>query len=197
MIPISITDDWNVISRTIIPFIHQDDVVPGSSQGGVGDIVQSFFFSPKKPGPWGLIWGLGPVVLLPTSTDSFLGNEKFGMGPTGVVLRQDSGFTYGLLFNHLVSIGGTRRTSDVNATFVQPFLSYTTKTYTTLGINTESTYDWENSKWTVPLNATASQLLKIEGQPIQLSLGPKWYAEGPTGAPDWGLRFVVTFLFPK
>ena len=197
VIPIPLGERWNLISRTIVPIVHQDDVVPDSTQGGLGDVVQSFFLSPSDPGPWGLIWGVGPVLLLPTSTEDFLGAQKFGMGPTGVVLRQDSGWTYGLLFNHLVSIGGTRRTSDVNATFLQPFLSYTTKTYTTFGVNTESTYDWENSKWTVPLNASVTQLVKIAGQPVSFQLGPKWYAEGPTLAPDWGLRFAVTFLFPR
>ena len=196
VIPFSLTENWNVISRTIMPFIHQEDVVPGTTQGGLGDIVQSLFLSPKKPGPGGLIWGVGPVLLLPTSTDRFLGAEKFGMGPTAVLLRQSNGWTYGLLCNHIVSIGGTRSTSDVNATFLQPFLSYTTSTKTTVAVNTESTYDWENSKWTVPLNANVSQLLKIGGQPISFTLGPKWYPEGPTGAPDWGIRFAVTLLFP-
>src|SRR5206468_12349330 len=28
-------------------------------------------------------------------------------------------------------------------TFMQPFLTYTTKTFTTFGFNTETTYDWE------------------------------------------------------
>ena len=82
-------------------------------------------------------------------------------------------------------------------TFLQPFLSYTTKTYTTFGVNTESTYDWENSQWTVPINAQASQLLKLGSQPVQFTLGARYYAETPEGGPDWGLRFVVTFLFPK
>ena len=115
VIPISISDDWNLISRTIVPFIAQHDLVPGTSQGGIGDIAQSLFFSPKEPGPGGIIWGVGPVALLPTSTDEFLGAEKFGLGPTAVALKQDFGWTYGILANHLVSIGGTRRTSDVNA----------------------------------------------------------------------------------
>jgi len=197
VIPIRLTENWNVISRTIVPVIQQDDVVPGTTQGGMGDVVQSFFFSPSTPGPAGLIWGVGPVLLLPTSTEDFLGAQKFGMGPTGVVLRQHSGWTYGLLFNHLVSIGGTRSTSDVNSTFLQPFLSYTTKTHTTFGMQTESTYDWENSKWTVPLNPYVSQLVKLGGQPVSFLLGPKWYAEGPTAAPDWGIRFAVTLLIPQ
>jgi hypothetical protein len=197
VIPIALSPDWTLISRTIIPVIHQDDVVPGSSQTGVGDILQSLFFAPTARGPGGVIWGAGPAFLLPTSTENFLGAEKFGIGPTAVMLRQENGWTYGLLANHLVSTGGTHRTADVNATFLQPFLSYTTKTYTTFGVSTESTYDWENSQWTVPLIANVSQLLKLGGQPIQFSLGPKLYVEGPTTAPDWGIRFAVTLLFPQ
>ena len=196
VIPISITENWNLISRTIVPVIQQNDVVPDSSQGGLGDILQSVFFSPKAPGPGGIIWGLGPAFLLPTSTADFLGGQKFAIGPTAVVLRQHSGWTYGILLNHLVSTGGTRSTEDVNATFLQPFLSFTTKTRTTFALNTESTYDWESSKWTVPLNLTVKQLLRLGGAPMQFELGPKLYVEGPTSAPDWGIRFTYTLLFP-
>ncbi len=140
---------------------------------------------------------MGPAFLLPTSTEDFLGAQKFAIGPTAVALRQHSGWTYGMLANHLVSTGGTHATSDVNSTFLQPFISFTTKTYTTFALNTESTYDWEGAQWTVPLNATVAQLLKIGGQPMQFQLGPKLYVEGPTGAPDWGVRFAYILLFPK
>ena len=197
VIPIPLSDDWNVISRTIVPIIHQDDVVPGTAQSGMGDVLESLFLSPSRAGPAHLIWGIGPAILLPTSTDEFLGAEKLAIGPTAVVLRQEAGWTYGLLANHLVSIAGTRHRADVNATFIQPFLSYTTKTYTTVGCTTESTYNWENGKWTVPLNLSVSQLLKIGEQPIQLALGPRFYAEGPKGTADWGIRFVTTMLFPR
>ena len=64
-------------------------------------------------------------------------------------------------------------------------------------MNTESTYDWSNSQWTVPINATVSQLVKIAGKPVQFQLGARYYAEKPGDGPDWGLRFAVTFLFPK
>jgi hypothetical protein len=197
VIPISISENWNLISRTIVPVIEQDDVVPHSSQGGMGDVLQSAFVSPKAPGSGGIIWGLGPAFLLPTTTTMFLGAEKFGIGPTAVALKQTSGWTFGLLANHLVSIGGTRSTSDINSTFLQPFVSYTTKSYTTFALNTESTYDWENSKWTVPMNVSVAQLLKLGGQPMQFQIGPKLYIEGPTGAPDWGIRFAYTLLFPQ
>lgn len=154
-------------------------------------------FRRKPPVPGGIIWGAGPAFNLPTSTEDFLGAQKFAIGPTAVALKQTSGWTFGMLANHLVSTGGTRSTSDVNSTFLQPFVSFTTKTYTTIGINTESTYDWENAKWTVPLNPFVAQLVKIGGQPMQFQIGPKLYVEGPTSAPDWGIRFAYTLLFPK
>lgn len=120
-----------------------------------------------------------------------------GAGPTAVFLRQDNGWTYGLLTNHVWSFAGNDRRGDVSATFLQPFISYTTKTYTTFGVNTESTYDWEHHDWTMPINVTVSQMLKLGGRPIQLKVGPRVYADRPDSGPDWGLRFTVTFLFPK
>lgn len=162
---------------------------------GLGDVTQSFFFSPKKPVN-GWILGAGPVFLWPTATDSVLGSGKWGAGPTVVALQQEHGFTYGALANHIWSYGGWGDT-NVCATFLQPFLSYTTKTYTTFGVNTESTYNWEDSQWTVPLNFTVQQLVKIENHPVAFQVGYRYYADTPPGGPDWGLRFTVTFLFPE
>lgn len=193
VIPISLNDNYNLILRTIIPIKANE--FP-ASVGGLGDVVQSFFFSPKKPVN-GWIVAAGPVMLYPTATDETLGGRKWGAGPTAVLLKQQSGFTYGVLGNHLWSFAGSSDRSDVNATFLQPFLSFTTKSYTTFGVNTESTYDWTNSQWTVPINVSVTQLLKIGGQPLTVQLGYRYYAEAPTNGPSWGLRFAVTLLFPK
>jgi hypothetical protein len=195
VIPVSLGKDLNLIIRTIVPFISQDDVIPGTSQTGLGDITQSFFFSPKKP-VGGLILGFGPVMLYPSATDDFLGTERWGAGPTGLVLKQTGGWTYGLLFNHIWSYAGDDHRNYVSSTFLQPFITYTTKTKTTFGVNTESTYDWHDSQWTVPVNLFISQLVKIGKLPVSFTLGGKIYADGPSGAPDWGIRFVVTPLFP-
>lgn len=196
VIPITLNQDWNVISRTIVPIIYAESpATGGDSKFGFGDTLQSIFFSPSAPTRGGWIWGAGPALLLPTGTDGMSGHE-WALGPTAVVLKQDSGFTYGALVNHLWSVGGNGP-SDVNATFLQPFVSFTTKKSTTFGFATESTYDWQNHQWTVPLVGSVSQLLKVGKQPISLALGVKYYAEKPSGGPDWGVRFAVTFLFPK
>lgn len=198
VIPISISDNWNLISRTIVPLISAESpVAGGSDESGLGDITQSVFFSPKAPGSGGWIWGAGPVLLLPTASNDAVGSEKWGAGPTAVFLKQDSGWTYGALVNHIWSFAGTENRADISSTFLQPFLSYTTKTVTTYGLNTESTYDWKNTQWTVPVNLTVSQLMKFGKQPISFQFGVRSYVERPAGGPDWGLTFQVTFLFPK
>ena len=197
VIPISISEDWNLIIRTIVPVIYQDSIADGvDSKFGLGDTTQSFFFSPKAPTAGGWIWAIGPAFLWPTGTDD-LGSEQWGVGPTGLVLKQEHGWTYGMLANHIWSYAGNDDLPDVNATFLQPFCSYTWKTATTLGMNTESTYDWTGEQWTVPINLFVSQVLKFGEQPVQFTAGPRYYVESPDGGPEWGARFVVTFLFPK
>jgi len=200
VIPISLSPDWNLISRTILPIIDQEDILPdgAADESGIGDIVQSLFFSSKEPTSRGWIWGAGPVFLFPTASDEVLGGEKWGIGPTVVVLKQEHGFTYGALANHIWSIAGDDDRSDINATFLQPFLSYTTKTFTSLTINTESVYDWEEKEWSVPVHLLVSQLLKIGQQPISLQAGARYWADTPDNGPAGrGFRFSVTFLFPK
>ena len=107
VIPISISKDWNLILRTILPVISQTDVFGQSgTQSGLGNTKQSFFLSPKAPGPGGLIWGLGPVGYYPTATSSLLGPDKSGLWQTLVALVQKKGWTVGILANEIWSVGG-------------------------------------------------------------------------------------------
>jgi len=176
VIPISLNDNWNVISRTILPA----------------------FFSPKAPTSGGWIWGVGPVLLLPTATDEVLGGEKWAIGPTAVALKQIGPWTIGGLTNHLVSFAGESSRADINATFVQPFAAYVTKTKTTFSLNTESTYDWETKNWSVPVNFQVSQMLKMGSQLAQVSAGVRYWATSPdAGTEGWGFRLQLTLLYPK
>ena len=198
VVPIGISDNANLIVRTILPVAFQDNLRGDNvSDFGLGDVVQSFFFSPKKPTASGIIWGVGPVFLYPTGTSKFTGGDKWGAGPTVVVLKQFGPTTVGLLGNHLWSVAGSDTRPDVSATFLQPFVSYTTKRATTFGLNTESTYDWKSEQWSVPINVSVSQLVRIGKQPVSFGLGGRYYVVRPDFGPDWGVRFVTTLLFPK
>src|SRR5438132_6452794 len=117
VIPISISKNWNLILRTIVPIVSQHDLFyfanlpkdsplqpQNRSQDGLSDTTQSFFLSPKKPGPFGLIWGLGPAFLYPTGTHPLLDTGTFSIGPTFVVLKQAGPWTIGALMNQLWSV---------------------------------------------------------------------------------------------
>jgi hypothetical protein len=199
VIPFELDRDWNIISRTILPVVWQDDIFPGAgSQFGIGDIVQSAFFSPKAPTAGGWIWGAGPVLLLPTGTDDLLTADKWGAGPTGVVLKQRGPWTYGALANHIWSFAGDGDRSDVSATFLQPFLSYTTPSAWTFTLNTESTYDWKSEEWSVPVHGVVTKVTKVGGQLVSVGGGLRYWADGPASAPEGlGFRFIFTLLFPK
>ncbi|NHO65674.1 transporter [Aestuariicella hydrocarbonica] len=199
VLPFSMSEDWNLISRTILPVISQDDIIPGAgSQSGIGDIVQSVFFSPKLPTASGWIWGVGPVALLPTASDDLLGAEKWGAGPTGVALRQTGPWTYGALANHIWSFAGDDDRQDVSSTFLQPFISYTTKQAVTFAFNTESTYDWEAEEWSIPLNLMVSKVVKMGNQTTSIGGGLRYWAESTDNGPEgFGFRLVFTLLFPK
>lgn len=197
--PASLNDDWNLITRIVMPVIEQKGYASAAlNESGLGDTTASLFFSPKSPTAGGLIWGAGPAFLLPTATQNALGSEKWGLGPTAVALKQFGPWSVGVLANHIWSFAGSNNRSDVNATFLQPFLSYTTSTHTTIGMNSESTYDWKGNQWTVPVNFQVGQVLKIGSQLIQLMVGARYWAEAPDNGPEgWGYRVQLTFLFPK
>lgn len=199
VVPTSISESWNLISRTILPIVWQNDVAPGTgSQSGLGDITQSLFFSPKAPGASGWIWGVGPALLIPTATDDLLGTEKWGAGPTAVMLKQTpTGWTYGALVNHLWSFAGSSHRADVSSTFLQPFVSKGLGSGRTVTLNFESTYDWEMSQATIPSNLSYSKVTRIRGQLASYVVGARYYFDAPDGGPEWGVRFAFTLLFPK
>jgi hypothetical protein len=197
VIPTKLNANWNLVIRTILPVIYLESPAPGlDSTFGLGDTLQSFFFVPNTSSS--LTWGVGPAIQYPTGTDDMIDSGKWAAGPTAVVLKQQSGWTVGVLANHIWSFadaGGGNR-PDVDQTFVQPFLAYTWKDSTTLTLNSESTYNWTADEWTVPVNLIVSHIYNFGDQPVSLGVGGRWYAETPQDGPDWGVRAFATFLFP-
>ena len=198
VVPFTLSKDWNLISRTILPVVNLQGAA-GSETGQLnfGDTVQSLFLSPVRPGPGGVIWGVGPVALLPTATGQLSGIHQVGLGPNGVALVQRGPWTLGVLANHLWSVANNGSNANMNATFLQPFLTYTTPNAWSFTLNTESTYDWAASQWSVPVNFLVSKVTKVGNQLISLGAGGRYWVDGPDGGPHgWGGRLVVTLLFP-
>lgn len=196
VIPFNLNDDWNLISRTILPVIYQEDIFPGSgAQFGFGDVLQNFFFSPVGGD---LTWGAGPVFLLPTSSDSLLGGRKWGAGLTGVVLKQFGPWTAGALGNHVWSFAGDDDRDDISNTFIQPFVSYTTESAWTFSLQSETSYNWESQDWSIPVNFAVSKMTKMGKVPVSIQGGVGYWLESPDAGPEgFRFRFQFTVLLPK
>lgn len=200
VIPIELNDEWNLISRTIIPVIDQENIpVNGQGESGLGDIAASIFFSPKAPTENGWIWGVGTILLLDTASEDALGAGKWGIGPTGLILRQKDGWTYGVLTHYLVDVAGDDNRADVEQLFLQPFLSYTiASTKTTFTFQSEATRDMEANETGAFALFELGQMFKIGSQIMQARIGVRDWYESPTLGPDGTtLSLKLTFLFPK
>jgi len=127
VIPVSVNSDWNIITRTIVPFISMPALSPDDSRtNGRGDTQFTAFLSPAKPGNW--IWGAGGIVQAPTHTASELGNDNWGLGPSVVLLHLEKGnpWVYGALVNNVWSVGD-RDSVSYNNGLIQAFVNYNFK----------------------------------------------------------------------
>ncbi|MHC3941927.1 hypothetical protein ACI0FR_03263 [Paenochrobactrum sp. BZR 201-1] len=196
VIPFQLDDQWNLITRLIVPIAY-NNYTPDKSTAGLGDINASFFLSPAQPGAGGVLWGIGPALLVPTATNSSLGTGQWGAGPTGVALVQKNGWTAGALVSHVWSLSSKHDREGFSVSQIEPFLSYDFGGGRSLNLTVESTYDWKHENWTVPVNLSASKVFNIGNQAMSFEIGGKYYAEAPRGSPKWGIRTGITFFFPE
>ena len=199
VIPISLNQDWNLITRTIVPIISTPSAGPGIPSGaGLGDINPTFFLSPAG-GSKKFIWGLGPTFTLPTATEPILGNQEWSAGPAAVALTMQGHWVAGVLANQQWSFAGWGG-NDVSAFLVEPFLNYNLKEGWAISSSPVITANWEISgrnAWTVPLGGGVSKLQWFGKVPIKFLLEAFAIPVRPPGGPTWQLQFEVTFVFPK
>jgi hypothetical protein len=197
VVPFAVSPSTNVVLRVIIPLASQ----PGSGSAvprinGLGDTVVTAFFSPSKPGR--IIWGAGPVVLLPTGSNELLGGEKFGVGPSAVVLIQPGKWTVGGLFNQIWSTSGANDRPDVNTTYLQPFVSYNLGAGLSLGAALEANANWNaDETWTIPMLFNVSKVTLLGKQPVNLAVAAGPMLTSPAAGASWRFRLAATFLFPR
>jgi|GEM_PF-54250 len=201
VVPFGISEKWNLIARMIMPVVYQDEIFPGAgSQFGIGDTTFQFFFSPKAPTQSGVIWGAGPLFFIPSGA-YLLSTSTWGAGVDAVALRQvpkpymgGGVLTYGALATQLWPVSGS---APINSLLLQPFVSYSLKSSLSFTLQSQATYNWTQSQWTIPLIASVGKIYRFGGQLTQLSFGLKYYPVRPVTAPRWGVQVNVTLLFPR
>jgi hypothetical protein len=201
VIPVSINEDWNVITRTILPVISQPELAPNvSSQQGIGDTTFTAFLSPAKPGSW--IWGVGPVLQLPTHNNAELGNGNWGAGASFVVLHLEHGspWVYGALMNNVWALSKDRQGGKFNNGLLQPFINYNFKSGLYLTSSPIITIDWQaksSDQWTVPIGGGVGKIFHFGKLPVNSQIGAYYNVEKPEFGADWQLRAQVQLMFPK
>lgn len=197
VIPVSISKNLGLINRVIIPFVTQNNVISNSNQTGLGDISYSAFLAPNLGK---FILGIGPVVSIPSATDSLIGSKKLGIGPSLVALTQTHSMTIGALLSNTWSVAGADHRPDFNILFAQPFFAVGFNGGFTMTLISENTYDWKSKILTSGMvGLTASQVFKIgKSQAASIAMGPKYfYANSRVDKPDWGMRVALTLVFAE
>jgi len=198
VLPFSTTKDVNLIVRLITPLISQPPLTDGGvAASGIGDVTASFFISPAHSKR--LIWGVGPVVVLPSTSEPTLGSGKWSGGPTIVALKQEGAWTVGALWNQVWSYSGDKTRPDVNQMFLQPFLSYQATHTITLTVQSESTANWtvEADRWTVPINVLIAKLSSFGTFPASYQVGFGGFPIHPSNGPSWRIRAAIVILLPR
>jgi hypothetical protein len=199
VVPFSITKDFNVIARMVLPIVTQYNITGvGEKQSGLSDAVFTMFVSPKIAKN-GFTWGAGPAVLAPNGTNDFLTTEKWGVGPSAVALKQMNGWTFGGLVNQIWSVAGNNDRADVNQLFVQPFVIYNWKSGAGAGLVTEWTQNWIDDTATVWIIPSFNGVTSFGSQKVQFLFGPRFNlaAVSTDARADLGWRAGMVFLFPK
>lgn len=200
VIPISASDDWNIITRTILPVISQPALSPdGSRTNGIGDLVFTAFLSPAKPGSW--IWGVGPVVQAPTDSNE-LGNKNWGLGPSFVVLHLEKGdpWVYGVLANNVWSLTSNQRGGAYSNGLIQPFLNYNFEGGLYLTSSPILTVNWKadsEQRWTVPLGGGIGKIFHLGKLPVNTQVSAYYNVVKPDFGANWQIRAQVQLMFPK
>jgi len=203
VIPIHLSSDWNLVTRTIVPFLSQPGFGPDAGRSyGMGDIQLSGFLSPSKAAN-GWVWGAGAITQLKTASHDDTGQGRWGLGPTAVALHISKEWVYGALINNVFDMGGDSDREEINQMLLQPFVNYNFPTHPGryLSFSPVITANWKatdsSDTWTVPLGLGIGQVLPIGDLPVNLRLAYYYNVVTPDDGPDYQVQLQFVLLFPK
>jgi hypothetical protein len=198
LMSVKLTEDWNLVTRPVLQMFEftplQDPAGQVKRQTGFGDTVLAFALSPgcSLVGNW--LLAAGPTFILPTATESVLGQNKWQFGPTVAVGYLGKHFIAYVFPQQWFSIGGNgRRTSQMSAYY--SFVYFLASGWS-VGTNPNMSVNWEAPKGdrvTFPVGLQIGKLCRFGPLPVKFDLQVEYYAVHPNiYGPKWNIQLQVT-----
>lgn len=189
---------YKVRSRSIIPLKYVPDI--NSATGGVfglGDIIVTGFFTPSSFGRF--VWGVGPVLSLPTATDKVLGTGKWSAGVSVVLVTQGKQWLAGAVAFNVWSFAGAEDRPEVNVMQIDPLFRYHLGKRWMLVSSPSFVANWtapEGEEWIVPIGGGIGRVWLAGGHGWSLEVQAFYNAIHPDTYPfpDWSMLFQVQFI---
>ena len=208
--PVSLSPNWNLINRGIVPLNYRQEIIPGTgSASGLGDISYTGFISPAKPG--NIIWGVGPAFVFPTAQEERFASNKWSAGAGVVILSMPGNWVLGMLVQNVWSVAGDDNAADVNQMLLQPIINYNFSKgwyFTSVPVITANWEAGRDNRWTVPVGGGFGRIMHWGEQAVDLQMQAFYNVEKPTPlvgqglnldnqGQTWTLRLQLKLLFPK
>jgi hypothetical protein len=208
VLPVALTDNWNLITRPVIPlFVSQPH--PGrynpqeiERTTGFGDIVllEMLSPSPKLVGNW--LLGLGPTFIFPTASTDWTGQGKWQVGPAALVGYLSKKWILGAFVQNWTSFGGSGNRSDTNQMNFQPIVAYFLPGAWSIGYSGNILANWKADSagdiWTVPIGLSVAKVLKLGSLPVKIGLAGQYMVHHPDNfGQEWNIQLSVTPVIPK
>jgi len=205
VLPLRLTEDWNLITRPVFPVLAGVDV-PARSAGGVdwtekngfGDIVLFSLLSPNSG--QGLLWGVGPTFIFPTASEDALGQGKWQAGPAAVALYLGKEWIFGALAQQWWSFAGDSKRADTNQTNIQYFIQYILPDNWQVGMSPNVTVNWKadgDNKLNFPIGLGVGKLVRFGKLPVKFTLEVDYSVVKPDNfSQRWLVRFQMIPVLP-
>jgi hypothetical protein len=203
VLPLSLTKDWNLITRPVMPFynIVPHETAPGQFEraAGLGDLALLELLSPAHSGNW--VLGAGPTFIFPTATSHFTGQGKWQMGPSVVVGYLTKEFFLGVFPQQWWSIGGQHGRPDTNQMNLQPIATLFFGEGWSIGYSGNILADWtapSEDVWTVPVGLGLAKVVKLGRLPVKVQLAVQYMPVHPRiSGQEWNVQISITPVIPK
>jgi hypothetical protein len=205
VLPVSLTSNWNLITRPVLsvfnstPYVNRRGNLHRVTPNGDTVLVELFSPSSRLVGPW--LLGAGPTFIFPTASNSRLGQNKWQIGPTGLLGYLGEKWIAGVFPQQWWSVGGPG-SNTISQMNLQYFYAYFPAAGWSVGTSPNMLVNWyakkNSNKVTFPIGLNISKVVKIGPLPVKFAVQGQYMPVHPdVFGQKWNLQFGVTPVIPK